>query len=85
MVIKTDFLRQLDKFNLVIRKKIASSFTGERRADVAGSGLIFRDYSNYQYGDDFKNIDWKAYARTEKFFVKRYEEDRNLTVHILLD
>ncbi len=84
-MINTDFLRQLEKFNLVIRKKVASSFTGERRADIGGSGLIFRDYSNYQYGDDFKNIDWKAYARTEKFYVKRYEEDRNLTIHILLD
>src|SRR3989338_4828734 len=85
MAINTDFLRQLEKFNLIIRKKVASRFTGERRADVMGTGLIFRDYSNYQYGDDFKNIDWKSYARTEKLYVKRYEEDRNLTVHILLD
>src|SRR3989344_1050700 len=85
MAISTDFLRQLEKFNLVIRKKVASSFVGERRADVTGSGLIFRDYSNYSYGDDFKNIDWRAYAKSEKLYVKRYEEDRNLTIHILLD
>ena len=71
MAISTDFLRQLEKFNLVIRKKVASSFVGERRADVTGSGLIFRDYSNYSYGDDFKNIDWRAYAKSEKLYVKR--------------
>ncbi len=84
-MIKTDFLRQLEAFDLVIKKKVTSSFTGERRAERIGSGLIFRDYSNYSYGDDFKNIDWKAYARSDKLFVKRYEEDRNLTVHIIVD
>jgi len=84
-MIKTDFLRQLEAFDLVIKKKVTSSFTGERRAERIGSGLIFRDYSNYSYGDDFKNIDWKAYARSDKLFVKRYEEDRNLTVHLIVD
>lgn len=84
-MIKTDFLKQLDKFNLVIKKKVTSSFTGGRKAETAGSGLIFRDYSNYVFGDDFKNIDWRAYAKTEKLYVKRYEEDRNLTVHIIVD
>ncbi len=85
MAISADFLKQLEKFNLVIKKRVTSSFTGERRADFMGTGLIFRDYANYDFGDDFRSIDWKAYARTEKLYVKRYEEDRNLTVHILLD
>ena len=84
-MIRTDFLKQLDKFHLVIKKKITSSFVGERRAQVTGSGLIFSDYANYSQGDDFKHIDWKAYAKTEKLYVKRYEEDRNLTVHTVLD
>lgn len=84
-MIRTDFLRQLDSFSLVVKKKVTSSFVGDRRTEHIGTGLIFRDYSNYVFGDDFKSIDWKAYARTEKLFVKRYEEDRNLTVHIILD
>lgn len=84
-MIKTDFLKQLDKFELVIKKKVISSFTGERRSNLGGTGLIFRDYANYSFGDDFKHIDWKAYAKTEKLFVKRFEEDRNLTVHIVID
>jgi len=85
MVITTDFLRQLDKFSLIINKRVTSSFTGERRADISGTGLIFRDYANYSIGDDFRNIDWKAYARSDKLFVKRFEEDRNLTVHVIID
>ena len=70
---------------LVINKKITSSFVGERRSESAGSGLIFKDHSPYVFGDDFKHIDWKVYAKTDKLFVKRYEEDRNLTVHIVID
>ncbi len=85
MVIQTDFLRQLDKFNLVIHKKVASGFIGDRRANFTGSGLIFKDYSTYVPGDDFKHIDWLVYGKTDKLYVKRYEEDRNLTIHILLD
>ena len=85
MAIKTDFLRQLDRFDLVINKKVASSFIGERTANAGGTGLVFRDYSNYSFGDDFKHIDWKAYAKTDKLYVKRFEEDRNLTVHIIID
>ncbi|MBS3168154.1 DUF58 domain-containing protein [Candidatus Woesearchaeota archaeon] len=84
-MITTEFLRQLDRFSLVINKKVTSSFVGDRATERLGSGLVFSDYANYNYGDDFKNIDWKAYARTDKLFVKRYEEDRNLTVHLVID
>lgn len=84
-MISTDFLDQLDRFSLVIKKKITSNFTGEKKTEVVGSGLIFRDYSAYVPGDDFKHIDWKVYARSDKLVVKRYEEDRNLTVHVLID
>ena len=84
-MIDTSFLKQLDKFNLVIKKRITSSFTGDRKTQTLGSGLIFSGYDNYVPGNDFKLIDWKAYARSDKLFVKRYEEDRNLTVHAIID
>ena len=85
MVINTDFLRQLESLSIILRKRVASSFVGDRRAESTGTGLVFSDYANYSYGDDFKNIDWKAYGKTERLYVKRYEEERNLTVHILID
>lgn len=84
-MIPTDFLDQLDRFSLIIKKKITSNFTGEKKTEVVGSGLIFRDYSAYVPGDDFKHIDWKVYGRTDRLVVKRFEEDRNLTVHVLID
>lgn len=84
-MIDTEFLDQLDRFSLILKKKLTSSFTGERQTTFAGTGLIFRDHATYAPGDDFKHIDWKVFGRTDKLFVKRFEEDRNLTVHVLVD
>ena len=84
-MIDTEFLHLLDKFSLVLNKRVTSNYRGERQSKVVGSGLIFRDYSPYMYGDDFRAIDWRQYAKTRKLYVKRYEEDRNLTVHVVLD
>lgn len=50
-----------------------------------GRGLVFKDYRMYAPGDDTKLIDWKVYARTDDLYVKNYEEERNLTVHIVMD
>ena len=79
-MIKTDFLRQLDKFNLVIKKRVTSSFTGERRSEFTGSGLIFSDYANYSQGDDFKHIDWRLYAKTEKLYFVEGEKLYNVSL-----
>ncbi len=84
-MISPDFLRQLDKLSLILKKRVTSSFSGERRTEYLGSGLIFREYAPYAYGEDLRSVDWKVYGRTDKLFIKKFEEDRNLTVHILVD
>ena len=84
-MIDTSFLRQLDKFSLIVKKRVTSNYMGDREAKAVGQGLVFEDYAGYAPGDDFRAIDWKVYARTEKLFVKRYEEERNLTVHVVMD
>jgi len=53
-MIRTEFLKQLDKLDFAIHKRVTSNFVGGRRAELGGSGIIFRDYSSYVYGDDFK-------------------------------
>jgi len=84
-MINTDFLRELDRFSIVLKKKVSSQYQGNRETTYAGSGLTFKDYKDYAYGDDFRQIDWKIYARTDKYYVRRYEEERNMTVHIIVD
>lgn len=82
---KTDFLRQLDRFQILLKKNVHSQYQGSRESPNTGSGLTFKDYKAYVPGDDFRNIDWKVYGRTDKFYVRRYEEERDLTVHIIVD
>ncbi len=84
-MIKTDFLHQLERLSLIINKRITSSYTGERRSLATGKGMVFKDYTIYTPGDDFRTVDWKAFARTDKLWVRRYEEERNLTVHVIID
>lgn len=84
-MIDTSFLSQLDKFSLIIYKRVTSNFVGPRRSIALGRGLTFREYRPYSWGDDFRAIDWKIYGRTDNLYVKTYEEERNLIVHILVD
>lgn len=84
-MIDTTFLNSLDRLSLIINKKITSNYVGERETAYTGRGLIFKEHSIYSPGDDFRAIDWKVYARTDRLFVKKLEEERNLTVHIVLD
>jgi uncharacterized protein (DUF58 family) len=85
MAIDLSFLHKLDRMSLIVNKRLTSNYVGERRAVATGRGLIFKDHAMYTPGDDFRAIDWKVLARLDKLFVKRYEEERNLTVHIILD
>lgn len=84
-MIKTDFLRQLDRFSLILNKRITSNYVGDQQSEATGRGLIFKDHSVYVPGEDFRAVDWRVFARTDKLFVKRFEEERNLTVHVIID
>jgi uncharacterized protein (DUF58 family) len=85
MAVDLDFLHQLNRMSLIINKRLTSNYVGERRSVATGRGLIFKDHAIYSPGDDFRSIDWRVLARLDKLFVKRYEEARNLTVHIVVD
>jgi len=84
-MIDTAFLDQLKRFNLVINKRVTSNLAGPRRSISGGHGLTFKDYRIYAPGDDIRMIDWKVFARTDNLYLKVHEEERNLTVHIILD
>ena len=84
-MIDTSFLKQLDRFNIILKKRIHSAYSGSRESQAAGAGLVFKDHRQYTPGDDLRAIDWKVYARTDDYFIKRYEEERNMRVHIVID
>ncbi len=84
-MIEADFLNELQNFHLALKKNSTEISQGEQETEFSGSGMIFKDHKEYAPGDDIRRIDWKAYARTKNFYVKRYEEERNVTVHIIVD
>lgn len=84
-MIETDFLRHLHRLSLIINKRVASNYIGQRESIHGGQGLIFKDHRLYAPGDDFRSIDWRVYGRTDRLHIKRREEERNLTVHIIID
>ncbi|SDF96237.1 Protein of unknown function DUF58 [Methanolobus vulcani] len=83
--IDVEFFRQLDRFTFMVRKRISTAYAGSRRSIHSGKGLDTVGYREYNQGDEIKSIDWKAYARSEKLYIRQFEEDKSLTTHILLD
>ncbi|MDI3487176.1 MAG: hypothetical protein PWQ50_2396, partial [Methanolobus sp.] len=83
--IDVEFFRQLDRFTFMVRKRISTAYAGSRRSIHSGRGLDTIGYREYNRGDEIKSIDWKAYARSEKLYIRQFEEDKSLTTHILLD
>ncbi len=84
-MIDTSFLAQLARFNLVLKKRVTSSYTGAQKSSVMGTGTELLDLRKYVAGDDIRLLDWNVFARTDKLHVKRFEEEKNLTAHIIVD
>jgi uncharacterized protein (DUF58 family) len=85
VAIDPGFLDELDRFDAALDRETSALRQGEQESPRVGEGLTFSDYRRYSPGDDTRLIDWKLFARTEEYYIKQFEEERNLTVHVLLD
>lgn len=79
------FLSQLERLAILSRQTLAGQMQGERRSPKRGQSVEFSDFRPYALGDDFRRIDWNAFARLEKLFIKLFVEEEDITVHILID
>jgi uncharacterized protein (DUF58 family) len=84
-ILDDEFLRKVDRLTLISKKVRIGSIKGERRSLKRGTSVEFADYRNYTAGDDLRQVDWNVFARLEKVFLKLFEEEEELTVHVLLD
>lgn len=84
-MIEPSFLDELDRFQTGRKRHVEDRFPGVEESPEVGEGLTFSDYRRYAPGDDTRLIDWKIYARTRELYVKVFEEERNFTVHVLVD
>ena len=80
-----DLRRQVRQIELRARRVLRGQLTGEYRSAFRGRGLEFADVRPYAPGDDVRSIDWKATARLRAPYVRRYTEEREQTVLLLLD
>lgn len=79
------FRAKLANLSLVSQRPHGHLHTGGRRSRATGSSLEFADHRSYSPGDDYRQIDWNIYARTDELFVKVRESEETLVVHLLLD
>ncbi len=80
-----ELLNALDRLDVLSRKMFAGKLPGERRSKRRGQGVEFDDFRPYVAGDDLRHIDWNVYARSEKFFLKLFREEEDLSVHVVID
>lgn len=85
MVLQSDILNQLAPLELKARTIVEGFISGLHRSPYHGFSVEFAEHRPYNQGDDFKHIDWKAYGKSERFYVKRYEAETNLRAHVALD
>jgi uncharacterized protein (DUF58 family) len=79
------FLNVLESMTLAGRRVPAGRSMGQWRSRSTGSSIEFSDYRTYAPGDDFRRIDWNAYARLERLFLRLYRAEENLALAIMLD
>ena len=81
----TDLLKKVRKIEIKTRALSHQVFAGEYHSAFKGRGMAFSEVREYQYGDDVRNMDWNVTARLRSPYVKVFEEERELTVVLLVD
>lgn len=85
MLTDPTFIRRLESLYLLARKVLGGSLQADRKSQKKGAGITFADYAEYSFGDDFRSIDWRIYARFESLIIKLFEIDEDATIYLLLD
>ena len=78
-------LARIGNLELIARYVVEGFISGLHKSPYHGFSVEFSQYRQYMPGDDTKHIDWKAYARTDRYYIKQFEEETNLNCYLLLD
>ena len=81
----SELLKRVRKIEIKTRGLSRNIFAGEYHSAFKGRGMTFSEVREYQYGDDIRNIDWNVTARHNRPYVKIFEEERELTVMLMID
>jgi uncharacterized protein (DUF58 family) len=76
---------KIERLDLIARLVVEGFVTGMHKSPFHGFSVEFAEHREYAPGDDLKHIDWKVYGKTDRYYIKQYEEETNLAAHIVLD
>ena len=79
------FIRRLESLYLLARKVLGGTLQADRKSSKKGAGITFADYAEYNFGDDYRAIDWRVFARFDQLVIKLFELEEDATVYLLLD
>jgi len=83
--LKPEDIRKLAGFEFAPRALVEGYLSGRHRSLARGSSIEFRDYRQYVPGDDLALVDWRVYARTDRHYLRTYEQETNMECHVFLD
>ena len=83
--LRPEVLARIGTLELRARRVVEGYFTGMHRSPYRGTSVEYADRRPYVQGDDLRHIDWKVYGRTDKYYIKEYEQETNLECMLLVD
>jgi uncharacterized protein (DUF58 family) len=85
IILPDEWISKISRLSIATSSKLRGQHKGSHRSMRFGASLDFSDFREYTVGDDIRQVDWNVYARTEKYFIKRFLDEQEMRVHILLD
>lgn len=84
-LLKPEILNTVSGLELIARIVVEGFMSGSNKSQTIGAGQEFSQYRTYEPGDDLRQLDWKMYARSERYYIKQAEIETNITVKFILD
>ena len=85
LIVSEEFLSQIELLQMMIKNNVAGQFGGNHRSKTYGSSCEFVDHRDYMEGDDISKINWNAYARFDKLYLKLFLDERQMHTRIYID
>jgi uncharacterized protein (DUF58 family) len=84
-LLEASFLQRLQRLQLLVRRPLPGQWKGEHRSPKRGYSVEFADFREYSPGDDLRYVDWKAYGRLDRLYLKQFVEEEDIYVLLLVD
>lgn len=85
MLVSPDLIQKMAPLDLKARQIVEGFISGLHKSPYHGFSIEFAEHRPYNQGDEIKHVDWKVFGKSERLYVKQYEEETNLKAHIVLD